>query len=255
MYCPYVIHVCTCSWYLQYTELLFVLNTGVASWVWESEARRCYLWLWCVGLRPPRWLPSTQRYKCGFSGGRWSSDTTAWCCGPRPHQPSQHETSSNGLGPAAKWCQHIWAGQWEVGPPKSLSHAKYIQTTCNVSCFTCLIHTQVNDVLSKSLHSLSPSVVDFTECPYFWPYCSQPMYYGALPIIVNVSTYCVWQTVWLVWNFTELPTGYHTEWDGSQWTYCREGELYTITYTLLGRKGRSLAWLPSAQQGTLDVEG
>ena len=35
--------------------------------------------------------------------------------------------------------------------------------------------------------SLSPSYIDLTECPYFWPYCSQPMYYGAIPIIVNVS--------------------------------------------------------------------
>ena len=35
--------------------------------------------------------------------------------------------------------------------------------------------------------SLSPSHIDLTECPYFWPYCSQPMYYGAMPVIVNVS--------------------------------------------------------------------
>jgi hypothetical protein len=44
------------------------------------------------------------------------------------------------------------------------------------------------DVLSLlSLYSLSPSYIDLTECPYFWPYCSQPMYYGAMPVIVNVS--------------------------------------------------------------------
>ncbi|CAF0822220.1 unnamed protein product [Rotaria sordida] len=35
--------------------------------------------------------------------------------------------------------------------------------------------------------SLSPSYIDFTECPYFWPYCLQPLYYSAMPIIVNVT--------------------------------------------------------------------
>lgn len=35
--------------------------------------------------------------------------------------------------------------------------------------------------------SLIPSYVDLTECPYFWPFCSQPLYYSALPIIVNVT--------------------------------------------------------------------
>lgn len=38
------------------------------------------------------------------------------------------------------------------------------------------------------IYSLSPSYLDLTECPYMWPYCSQPMYYGAIPTIVNVST-------------------------------------------------------------------
>lgn len=35
--------------------------------------------------------------------------------------------------------------------------------------------------------SLSPSYVDFTECPYMWPYCSQPLYHTGMPVIVNVS--------------------------------------------------------------------
>ncbi|CAF3593680.1 unnamed protein product [Adineta steineri] len=35
--------------------------------------------------------------------------------------------------------------------------------------------------------SLSPSYIDFTECPYFWPYCLQPLYHSAIPIIVNVT--------------------------------------------------------------------
>ncbi|XP_046910732.2 membrane-bound transcription factor site-1 protease [Dermatophagoides farinae] len=35
--------------------------------------------------------------------------------------------------------------------------------------------------------SLYPNYIDFTECPYMWPYCSQPLYHGAVPIIVNVT--------------------------------------------------------------------
>ena len=35
--------------------------------------------------------------------------------------------------------------------------------------------------------SLSPSYIDFTECPYMWPYCTQPLYYTGLPIIVNIT--------------------------------------------------------------------
>ncbi|XP_066438330.1 membrane-bound transcription factor site-1 protease isoform X3 [Eleutherodactylus coqui] len=37
------------------------------------------------------------------------------------------------------------------------------------------------------LVSLSPSYVDLTECPYMWPYCSQPIYYGGMPTIVNIT--------------------------------------------------------------------
>ncbi len=35
--------------------------------------------------------------------------------------------------------------------------------------------------------TLSPSYLDLTECPYMWPYCTQPLYYGAMPTIVNVT--------------------------------------------------------------------
>ncbi len=35
--------------------------------------------------------------------------------------------------------------------------------------------------------SLHPSYIDLTECPYMWPYCSQPIYYGGMPTIVNVG--------------------------------------------------------------------
>jgi membrane-bound transcription factor site-1 protease len=35
--------------------------------------------------------------------------------------------------------------------------------------------------------SLSPPYLDTTECQYFWPYCTQPLYYSALPTILNVT--------------------------------------------------------------------
>ena len=31
------------------------------------------------------------------------------------------------------------------------------------------------------------SYIDLTECQYMWPYCTQPAYYGGMPIIVNVT--------------------------------------------------------------------
>ncbi|GAM18904.1 hypothetical protein SAMD00019534_020790, partial [Acytostelium subglobosum LB1] len=37
--------------------------------------------------------------------------------------------------------------------------------------------------------SFSPSSIDFTNCPYFWPYCTQPLYYSGLPAIVNVTIF------------------------------------------------------------------
>lgn len=42
-------------------------------------------------------------------------------------------------------------------------------------------------VTHSSCFSLSPSYIDLTECPYMWPYCSQPIYYGGMPTIVNVT--------------------------------------------------------------------
>lgn len=42
-------------------------------------------------------------------------------------------------------------------------------------------------VTLSSYFSLSPSYIDLTECPYMWPYCSQPIYYGGMPTIINVT--------------------------------------------------------------------
>ena len=35
--------------------------------------------------------------------------------------------------------------------------------------------------------TLMPPYVDLTEFPYFWPYCTQPLYAGCQPVVVNVS--------------------------------------------------------------------
>lgn len=40
---------------------------------------------------------------------------------------------------------------------------------------------------SKPRASVVPAKVDFTDCPYMWPYCVQPMYAGAQPIIFNAT--------------------------------------------------------------------
>lgn len=39
----------------------------------------------------------------------------------------------------------------------------------------------------KPQASFSPSYIDLSECQYMWPYCTQPLYYGAMPTIVNVT--------------------------------------------------------------------
>jgi membrane-bound transcription factor site-1 protease len=35
--------------------------------------------------------------------------------------------------------------------------------------------------------SLSPNALDFTSCPYMWPYCHQPLYAYALPVVYNAT--------------------------------------------------------------------
>ncbi|XP_074645435.1 membrane-bound transcription factor site-1 protease-like [Tubulanus polymorphus] len=39
----------------------------------------------------------------------------------------------------------------------------------------------------KPQASMSPSYIDLTECPYMWPYCTQPLYYTQVPVIVNIT--------------------------------------------------------------------
>ncbi|KAL3642980.1 Membrane-bound transcription factor site-1 protease [Castilleja foliolosa] len=35
--------------------------------------------------------------------------------------------------------------------------------------------------------SIFPSVLDYMDCPYSWPFCRQPLYAGAMPVIFNAT--------------------------------------------------------------------
>ncbi|KAJ6794314.1 subtilisin-like protease SBT6.1 isoform X1 [Iris pallida] len=35
--------------------------------------------------------------------------------------------------------------------------------------------------------SIFPGILDFTNCPYSWPFCRQPLYAGAMPVIFNAT--------------------------------------------------------------------
>lgn len=35
--------------------------------------------------------------------------------------------------------------------------------------------------------SLVPAILDLTDCPYAWPFCSQPLYAGSMPVMFNVT--------------------------------------------------------------------
>ncbi|XP_008795050.2 subtilisin-like protease SBT6.1 [Phoenix dactylifera] len=35
--------------------------------------------------------------------------------------------------------------------------------------------------------SIFPCVLDYTDCPYSWPFCRQPLYAGAMPVIFNAT--------------------------------------------------------------------
>ncbi|XP_057501343.1 subtilisin-like protease SBT6.1 isoform X2 [Actinidia eriantha] len=35
--------------------------------------------------------------------------------------------------------------------------------------------------------TIFPSILDYTDCPYSWPFCRQPLYAGAMPVIFNTT--------------------------------------------------------------------
>ena len=40
--------------------------------------------------------------------------------------------------------------------------------------------------------ALHPSMVDATACPYFWPYCRQPLFHGSAPSVFNITISPAW---------------------------------------------------------------
>jgi membrane-bound transcription factor site-1 protease len=40
---------------------------------------------------------------------------------------------------------------------------------------------------TKGRASLVPGTLDFTDCPYMWPHCTQPLYHGAMPFMFNAT--------------------------------------------------------------------
>lgn len=39
----------------------------------------------------------------------------------------------------------------------------------------------------KPRASIFPNVLDYTDCPYSWPFCRQPLYAGSMPVIFNAT--------------------------------------------------------------------
>ena len=35
--------------------------------------------------------------------------------------------------------------------------------------------------------SVSPGALNLTDCPYMWPFCTQPIYANAMPLIFNAT--------------------------------------------------------------------
>jgi hypothetical protein len=51
------------------------------------------------------------------------------------------------------------------------------------------IHLCLQDILAKyePRASVVPAALNLTDCPYAWPYCRQPLYAAAMPVIVNAT--------------------------------------------------------------------
>ena len=68
--------------------------------------------------------------------------------------------------------------------------------------------------------TISPSKIDWTDCPYMWPICTQPLYHTAMPIVVNMT---VINGMGVTGTIPSPPT-----WHPNQLT---NGELLDISFT------------------------
>lgn len=45
------------------------------------------------------------------------------------------------------------------------------------------------EILQNYVHraSVVPAKLDFTQCPFLWPFCRQPIYANAMPLMFNAT--------------------------------------------------------------------
>ncbi|XP_075087059.1 subtilisin-like protease SBT6.1 isoform X2 [Nicotiana tabacum] len=67
--------------------------------------------------------------------------------------------------------------------------------------------------------SIFPGVLDFTDCPYSWPFCRQPLYAGAMPVIFNATILNGMGVI----GYVESPPTWHP--------FDEEGNLLSIHFT------------------------
>ncbi|XP_027358278.1 subtilisin-like protease SBT6.1 isoform X3 [Abrus precatorius] len=71
----------------------------------------------------------------------------------------------------------------------------------------------------KPRASIFPSVLDYTDCPYTWPFCRQPLYAGAMPVIFNATILNGMGVI----GYVESPPTWHPS--------AEEGNLLSIHFT------------------------
>ncbi|CAN4116980.1 unnamed protein product [Withania somnifera] len=67
--------------------------------------------------------------------------------------------------------------------------------------------------------SIFPGVLDYNDCPYSWPFCRQPLYAGAMPVIFNASILNGMAVI----GYVESPPTWHPSGE--------EGNLLSVHFT------------------------
>lgn len=74
--------------------------------------------------------------------------------------------------------------------------------------------------------SLLPPALDFTDCPYMWPHCSQPLYFTGMPAVANLTIINglgvsgrVSRTTWRAHAGSEGLLAVHGEWSEPLWPW------------------------------------
>ncbi|CAN4121599.1 unnamed protein product [Withania somnifera] len=67
--------------------------------------------------------------------------------------------------------------------------------------------------------SIFPGVLDYNDCPYSWPFCRQPLYAGAMPVIFNAAILNGMAVI----GYVESPPAWHPS--------SEEGNLLSVHFT------------------------